>query len=35
MFSKLHPQLTNKPKGKVIATPVLNGLHHSYAYAVH
>ena len=34
-FSEPRPQMTNKPKGKVIATPVLNGLHHSYGYAVH
>jgi len=26
-------QLSNQVKSKVIATPVLNGLHHSYAYA--
>ncbi len=35
MFSQPRPPLANKPKGKVIATPALNGLHHSYAYAVH
>jgi len=34
-FSQPQPKLTNKLKGRVIATPVLNGLHHSYAYAVH
>jgi transposase InsO family protein len=33
LFGQPRPPLTNKPKGKVIATPVLNGLHHSYAYA--
>jgi len=27
------PKLSNQVKGKVIATPILNGLHHSYAYA--
>jgi transposase InsO family protein len=27
------PQLSNQVKGKVIATPMLNGLHHNYAYA--
>jgi hypothetical protein len=26
-------QLSNQVKGKVIATPMLNGLHHNYAYA--
>jgi transposase InsO family protein len=26
-------RLSNQVKGKVIATPMLNGLHHSYAYA--
>ena len=31
--NKPRTQLTKKPKGKVIATPVLNGLHHTYAYA--
>jgi transposase InsO family protein len=29
------PLLANQVKGKVIATPTLNGLHHSYAYAAH
>jgi transposase InsO family protein len=28
------PQLSNQVKGKVIATPILNGLHHNYTYAV-
>jgi transposase InsO family protein len=32
-FNKPRIHLSNKPKGKVIATPVLKGLHHSYAYA--
>ena len=32
-FNKPHAQLCKKPKGIVIATPVLNGLHHTYAYA--
>lgn len=27
------PKLSNQVKDKVIATPILNGLHHSYAYA--
>jgi transposase InsO family protein len=27
------PQLSNQVKGKVIATPMLNGLHHNYTYA--
>jgi transposase InsO family protein len=27
------PQLSNQVKRQVIATPMLNGLHHSYAYA--
>ena len=26
------PKLSNQVKGKVVATPMLNGLHHSYAY---
>lgn len=32
-FNKPRTQLAKKPKGKVVATPVLNGLHHTYAYA--
>jgi transposase InsO family protein len=32
-FNKPHTHLSKKPQGKVIATPVLNGLHHTYAYA--
>jgi transposase InsO family protein len=32
-FNKPRAHLSKRPKGKVIATPVLNGLHHSYAYA--
>ena len=32
-FSQPRPQMTNKPRGRVTATPVLHGLHHSYAYA--
>jgi putative transposase len=34
-FSQPRPTLSNRVKGKVTATPFLNGLHHSYAYAVH
>lgn len=33
-FSKPRPPLSNQVKGKVIATPFLNGLHHSYSYAL-
>ena len=32
-FNNPRTQLAKEPKGKVIATPVLNGLHHTYAYA--
>ena len=32
-FNQPRIQLAKKPKGKVVATPVLNGLHHTYAYA--
>jgi transposase InsO family protein len=33
-FDRKHPvMLSNKVKGRVISTPVLSGLHHSYAYA--
>lgn len=32
-FNMPRAQPAKKPKGKVIATPVLNGLHHTYAYA--
>jgi transposase InsO family protein len=32
-LSQPRPQLSNQVKGKVLATPMLNGLHHSYAYA--
>ena len=32
-FNEPRPQLSNKPMGPVMATPVLNGLHHHYAYA--
>ena len=32
-FNKPRTQLAKKPKGKVIATPILNGLHHTYTYA--
>jgi len=32
-FNQPRTQLAKKPKGKVIATPVLNGVHHTYAYA--
>jgi putative transposase len=32
-FSEPRPSLSNKPKGPITATPVLNGLHHHYAYA--
>lgn len=32
-FNKPRAQLAKKPKGKVVATPVLNELHHTYAYA--
>jgi transposase InsO family protein len=31
-LSQPTPQLSNQVKGKVIATPILYGLHHSYAY---
>jgi transposase InsO family protein len=31
-LSQPRSQLSNKVKGKVIATPMLNSLHHSYAY---
>ncbi len=34
-FSQPRPPLSNQIKGKVTATPFLNGLHHSYTYAVH
>jgi transposase InsO family protein len=34
-FSQPRPTLSNRVKGKVTATPFLNGLHHSYTYAVH
>ena len=32
-FNKPRTQLAKKPKGKVIATSILNGLHHTYAYS--
>jgi transposase InsO family protein len=32
-LSQPRSQLSNQVKSKVIATPILNGLHHSYAYA--
>jgi transposase InsO family protein len=32
-FNKKRENFVKKPKGKVVATPVLNGLHHTYAYA--
>jgi hypothetical protein len=31
-FNQPRPLLSNQVKGKVIATPIPNGLHHSYAY---
>ena len=34
-FHQPRSLLSNQVKGKVIATPVLNGLHHSYAYVSH
>ena len=34
-FNQPRPQLSNQVKSKVIATPMLNGLHHSYSYAGH
>jgi transposase InsO family protein len=32
-FDRERPLLSNRVKGRVISTPVLAGLHHSYAYA--
>lgn len=32
-FGTAYPPLSNKVEGTVISTPVLRGLHHSYAYA--
>ena len=32
-FGSANPPVSNKAKGRVISTPVLRGLHHSYAYA--
>lgn len=34
-FNQPWPPLSNQVKGRVIATPILNGLHHSYSYAAH
>ena len=34
-FSQPRPPLSNRVKGKVTATPFLNGLHHSYTYATY
>jgi transposase InsO family protein len=34
-FGEPRPALSNQAKGKVVAAPMLNGLHHSYAYASH
>ncbi len=31
-FKKKRPPLSNKVKGKVTSTPILHGLHHTYAY---
>ena len=33
LFSEPRLPLSNRPKGEIISSPVLNGLHHSYAYA--
>ena len=32
-YKKKRPPLSNKVIGEVISTPVLHGLHHTYAYA--
>lgn len=32
-FGNVRPSLSDTVKGRVISTPVLHGLHHSYAYA--
>jgi hypothetical protein len=32
-FNALSQSLSNQAKSKVISTPVLHGLHHTYAYA--
>jgi hypothetical protein len=34
-LSQPRSQFSNLVKGKVIATPMLNGLHHSYGYATY
>jgi transposase InsO family protein len=34
-FHQSRPPLSNQAKDKVVVTPILNGLHHTYAYASH
>ncbi len=34
-FNQPRATLSTQGKSKVMATPMLNGLHHSYSYAVH